>query len=388
MLKRPNMKSLVIFTGITGGFLGLFIWRLGSLTPGMSPDEKAAAFASQSLQAIADNPVFGPIKLVQYLLGQSGIAQILSLRLVSVVFAVVIIGCFYTMVRAWFGRTVGLLSTLLLLGMPLVLVTARQATPEITYLAPVILMATYYWLLRTQTHYKAAWTLLMLTVAVCLYIPGLVWWILAGTIATRSRLLAVFKKMPNLLTAGGVTLALLLLVPLAIAVLRDTAILRNLALLPATLPEPLVAAKSLGWMILALVWQAPYHSPLIIGRLPILNWIMISLTVFGLYAMWTNARRKTYLLAGTIGFGVAAAAINQNPALLIFSLPAVTVFAAAGLRYLHVEWTSIFPRNPLPRGLAIFLMLALVAVHMFIGVRYALVAWPHSLDTRHLYVLQ
>ncbi|MEX1995331.1 MAG: glycosyltransferase family 39 protein [Candidatus Saccharimonadales bacterium] len=382
------MKSLGLLAVIAGGVFGLFIWQLGSLTPGMSPAEKAAAFTSQSPQIIADNSLYGPFKLLQYVLNQTGLSQPFSLRLASVIFALMIIASFYTIVKAWFGRIVGLLSTLLLVGTPLLLVSARQTTPEVMYLAPVILMAAYYWLLRTQKHYKIAWVLLIATAALCLYVPGLVWWVLAGVITARRRLFSAFKKMPRSLTIGAVVLAIVLVAPLILAISENPSILRVLALLPETLPEPLTAIKSIGWMFLALVWQAPYHYPLIIDRLPTFNMILIALSIFGMYAMWTNARNKTYALASTIGFSIIASGLNQNPALLIFSLPAVTVFAAAGLRYLHVEWNSIFPYNPLPRFLAIVLMLALVTAHMFLGIRYGLVAWPRSLDTQHLYVLQ
>lgn len=382
------MKSIVRVATIGAGIFGLFLWRLGSLTPGISPDEKSAALASQSLQTIQDMPINGFFKIFQYALGQTNLSTSVSLRLVSVIFAVIIIACFYTMVRTWFGRTVGLFSTFLLLGTPLLLVAARQATAEIMYLSPVILMATYYWLLRTEKSYKSAWLLLFVVGASSLYVPGLIWFVVAGTIVARARLFKALKKMPSLLTLGAIVIAATILAPLARAVYKDPAILRTLALLPDLRPEALVALKSIGLMALGLVWQVPYHQPLMLERLPVLNVVAIALGIFGLYAMWTNARAKTYALLSTVGFGIVAAGLNKNPTLLIITLPAVTVFAAAGLRYLHVEWTSIFPRNPLPRTLALILMLALISVHMLFGVRYALVAWPRNVDTTNLYMLQ
>jgi hypothetical protein len=383
-----NKKSLALILGICLFVSLLFIWRIGSLTPGLSPTEKQAVSDSQSVKAIADNPVNAPHKAVQLLLDRSGVPGAAAWRLASVAFTVLFMLCFFTIVRTWFGRMVGILSTFLLASIPLLVISGRQASPEIMFLSPVVLLASYYWLLRTQKHYKIAWMVLFAATALCLYVPGLIWWIVAGVLIARSRLVSVFKNIPRMITAGGVVFMLVLITPLILAIAGDWAVLRNLLLIPEQWPEPLTALKSVGWMTLALIWKSPYHYPLVLDRLPVLNLILIALAVFGVYAMLTNAKKKAYSLWAMVAFGILTAALNQAPALLIFSLPAIAVLAGAGLRYLHVEWTSIFPRNPLPRALAVALMIALVFTHMLFGIRYSLIAWPHSVDTRQLYVLE
>jgi hypothetical protein len=69
-------------------------------------------------------------------------------------------------------------------------------------------------------------------------------------------------------------------------------------------------------------------------------------------------------------------------------LPALAILSAAGLRYLYIEWRSIFPRNPLPLSFALVIISLLVGLQVAYGLRYSLVAWPHLAATKQLYVLK
>jgi succinate dehydrogenase/fumarate reductase cytochrome b subunit len=59
-----------------------------------------------------------------------------------------------------------------------------------------------------------------------------------------------------------------------------------------------------------------------------------------------------------------------------------------GLRYLFIEWRRVFPRNPMAKYFAIALMFGLILIHVFFGIRYSLLAWPSSADTRQTYMLK
>lgn len=104
--------------------------------------------------------------------------------------------------------------------------------------------------------------------------------------------------------------------------------------------------------------------------------------------MWRRARKELYGLSSLIVLGIVAAGLNQDLVFLTLALPGIGLIIAAGLRYLYIQWRQIFPRNPIPRALALTLMTLLVALNVFLGIRYSLIAWPHTLDTRHTYVLK
>jgi hypothetical protein len=141
-------------------------------------------------------------------------------------------------------------------------------------------------------------------------------------------------------------------------------------------------------MGLSLFVKTGSSNPLIVGRLPILNILLLALLVFGVYAMQGAARAKAILLALSVLFAVIAAGVNNNLLMLAFGLPAIGIFMAAGLRYLYIEWRSVFPRNPVPKTFALVLIAVVTATQLYFGLHYSLIAWPHAAPTRATYVLK
>ncbi|MEX2007031.1 MAG: glycosyltransferase family 39 protein [Candidatus Saccharimonadales bacterium] len=383
-LGKPLLLALVL------GFaaFGLFGWGLSSLTPGLSPAEAAARVSSSSLGAIAGSPINAPHKLTQLLFGHIPLPDSIALRLASVGAALIFTACFYLLVRHWFGKTVGIFGTLLFISTPLVIVMARQGSPEIMYLSPLAAAGAYYWLIRTKRHLNAAWLTLFVVSGLALYTPGVIWWLILGAIAARVVLTNGARRVGRGIFLGSFAILAIILAPLVAAVAKEPLVLKSLLLVPSKWPQIPEALESIGGMAVGLVWQAPYHHPLIINKLPLLAMAQVALAIFGAYAMFAKAKNKVYILMSVLLLGVIAAGLNQNLAILAFVLPVVSLLAAAGLRFLYLEWKVIFPKNPLAHMLAIFLMLSLIGAHLFFGVRYGLVAWPRSMETRQLYVLQ
>lgn len=363
-------------------------YHSGSAPAGLSPQEVAARTGSQSLATILNNPLDAPHKLVALVLHRSGFSGAAALRFDSALFAILFVVSFYSLAKSWFGRTVSLLSVLLFFGTPFLIIMARQASGGIMLLSPVVIIALYNWLLRTNKYKNWAWMSLMIAGGLFIYSPGLVWWLAGAVIISRQKIIEALETVPRWLVAAGLATFVILLIPAGIAVFNDWHLVRGFAAVPVHWRPPLDIVKSLVWMLAGLLVKMPYHSQLIIGRLPILNIIQIGLLVFGLYAMWSTTRSKTLALSSSIAFAILAAGINDNPTFLAFSLPAIAIFMAAGLRYLYIEWRNVFPSNPIPRSLALTLMICLVAAQLVYGMTYSLVAWPHSLHTKSSYVLK
>jgi succinate dehydrogenase/fumarate reductase cytochrome b subunit len=172
------------------------------------------------------------------------------------------------------------------------------------------------------------------------------------------------------------------------AILKDANVAKTLLLIPASWPSVQGFAKSFAWSVSALLYKAQQHNAYILGRLPILELAQSMLAIIGVYAIWNKARKEIYGLISLILISVVLAALNKNVILLTLALPSILIFASAGLRYLYMRWRKIFPLNPLPRALAIILVIALVCAHMAYGIRYALIAWPHNPDTRNTYQIK
>jgi len=365
----------------------LYGWRLGSLTPGLSPAEASAIVATTDLALIANEPVNAPHKLAQY--AASLYAQERwALRLPSVAFMVTFLGLFYLTLRLWFGRWVGFLGAIVFASTPWLIIIARSATPDILLLMPVAALSSALWLSRRTTARGLAWLAFCTTGALSLYVPGMLWFILAVLAFKYRSLNSLSRSINKLVVATGGLLFLILLAPLAYGIFQTPEIAKELLLVPDPLRDPLATLKSIGWSALSLFWRLPYTTDFTVGRLPLLTIAQLAFAAFGVYALWAKARSVIYWLAAIVGVSILAAGLNDRLALLLPAIMAASLLVAAGLRYLYVEWNSIFPRNPIPRSLAVVLMVVVVGLHLAYGLRYALVAWPNAPTTNQVYMLK
>jgi len=383
---RPGLAKLALSLVIALLIFTLYFWQLGSLTKGLSPAETVAAKASTSLNTIIDNPTYGPHKLLSYGFQKLFGHEPLQIRLSSAIFSLLFLVCFYLLIKGWFGRMIGFFAVLFIAATPWFIQLARHGSPEVLLLSPIAILAAYYWLIRSKS--RSAWLCLLVVGSLVLYVPGGLLLILLGLIFSHRNLTQAIGGFTPMRKILGALLVLILLSPLIYGTVKNPSTLKPLLLIPATWPSPLVGLKTAVWDILALFWRTPVHIDQIIGRLPIFNGAQVALAVFGSFALYKLARNKLYLLLGLSTFGITAAAFNRNLLFLTFVLPAVAVAVAAGLRYLYMEWKSIFPKNPIPKYLAIVLIGGLVSMHIAYGLRYSLLAWPNTSATRNTYVLK
>jgi len=381
-------KFLAVLLVVVLAVFTAYFWRLGNLTDGLSPAEKVAVSSSQALQSIADNPLNAPHRLGQYLAILLNDSTRWAVRLPSAVFMTLFLGLFYLMLRLWFGRLVGLLGALLLASTPWTIVLARNAVPDVLFLAPIGLICAFLWLTRRTNLRSLIWIVLCAAVAISLYVPGVIWFVALAAAFKHRTVLAIAKNIRWWAVWLGVIFAAVLLAPLIWAIVVQPGIMRELLLIPWPIDQPLEIVKSVAWAGLSLVWRLPQPTDFTVGRLPLLTLAQLALAGVGAYAMWAKARKVVYWLAAVLLGYVIAAGLNDRLTLLLPSVMVVCVLAAAGLRYLYVEWNSIFPRNPLPRGLAVVLMVLVIGVSMAYGLRYSLVAWPNAPATKSIYVIK
>jgi hypothetical protein len=388
-LRRLFSRHLLAYFVLAAFLFGVFFWRLASLTPGLSPAEAATRGTSLALRKIYDDPVNAPFKLIQHLFIKLDPGSILFLRLSGVILGLIFAVCFYKLAVSWFGRAIGLFGTLLFITLPLFVISARQASAEIMFFTPVILMWLYYKLMKNEDDPKPwLWSTLIIASVLSIYVPGMLLWLAGAVIICRRRLMEAISGIPAWVSGAGFTAGLVLLLPLILSAVSRPAIIKKLILLPDHWSPVLRTIENIGWMASSLFIGTPAANPLIIGRLPLINILLLALLIFGAYALYTAARPKAYVLGLAVLYAVLAAGLSNNVVVLALGLPAIALFISAGLRYLYIEWRSIFPRNPVPKTFALILIAAVVASQVFFGLRYSLVAWPHSAATRAHYVLK
>lgn len=387
-VSRQALGKVSTLLGLGFGVYFIYFWRLGSLTPGLSPAEATARQFSGSLRSIIDNPLNFPLHLLQYGLQSLGHHTAFFMRLPSVFFMLIFLGCFYYLVRNWFGRLVGLFGTLLLVGAPWLILIARSADDAILLLSPLVIIFLFLKYIRASKHTGLILAIFACSLAISLYIPGMIWFVVAGGLLQRRTLTAALKKhnLKTLLTSAG--LSVLLIIPLLAAVIKNPSLGQQLLLIPDHWSGLIRSSKDIAWSGLALFWHSARHTDLIVNRLPLLDFIAAALALSGAVAMWLRARKEFYELLIIVALSIIFSGLNNNFYLLIPAVMAIYIFAAAGLRYLYMEWRQVFPHNPLPKILALSLIVLVVGVHLLFGIRYALVAWPHTNATHQIYVVK
>ena len=387
-LRLSSVQKFLVAAVILTSIFFVFFWRLGSLTVGLSPAEAAARTSSKSFDIILKNPINAPHKLLQYSAQSLGYSGAAAMRLASVIFAAIMLLCLYRIVRVWFGAFIGAVGIFLAIGMPWFIILSRSATPDIMLLTPLMPAAAYMWMSGARRYFKFAFLVFCITIAINFYIPGAIWLMALGLIFGFRFLRQVVTQAGSAIASVGGLLIILLMVPLVWASFNNWHVLRDLLLIPSPWPGLLALLKGTGWAVLSLPWRTREHIDFIIARFPLLNVTQMVLIIFGTYAMLTQARRELLLLGGVLAASIVLAGINNNPVLLTLGLPVLFILVTAGLKYLYAEWHTIFPRNPLPHALAIILICLLSGLYLMFGIRYSLIAWPHTPENRQLYMLK
>jgi hypothetical protein len=381
-------KILLVAIPTLALFSLLYFWRLGNLVPGLSAHEAAERTSASSLTNIENNPIDAPHKILQFIFQNFGHHGAFWMRSVSVFFAILFLVALFLLIRAWFGNLMGIVGTLLVVATPWIAILARSAASDIMFFSPILVLSSFVFFTKAEDWYTPAWFALIISTAIAIYTPGIIWFILLGLIFARRSFLETLSDLSGFIIVTGLALFLILISPLAYGIYLHPNIAKDLLLIPHTFPSGTEIAKSFAWSGAALVVKARHHIDYIVGTMAILNIAQGALGLVGFYAMIKSAKYEAYLLAIWILGGLVLAAINENAVILTLCLPAIVVFDAAAMHFLYVKWFKVFPLNPLPRVFAVILITFFIFSHAAYGLRYTLSAWPHSHDTLKIYMLK
>ncbi len=385
---RFSVRPFIVAALFTVFLLSITLWHLGTLTQGLGPHEYLARQTAQSVHQILDSGVNAPYLLLLHTSLKLHGNEIFHLRLTSVIIGMLVFLCLYKILAIGFGRVVAIFTCLIFITTPWLLLSFRSAEATVMWLWLIVVVAVFAWSLRQKRKSGLSLILLSILTAISLYTPGLIWLLALGVVMGRNRLSGIIKQSSRIYLGIAAAVFLLLVAPLLVALVSHPANIKPLLLMPARFPSLVEILKSTAWSFFGVFWRTQSHVDIGIGRLPLLNILEAAFCIFGIYALFSRAKNLTYFLAVVVLISVISAGINQNPEFLLISLPALIVFIAAGLRYLYLEWRRVFPLNPFARFLALALILIVVMMQIFYGLRYSLVAWPNTEATKALYVLK
>lgn len=377
---EANWPTATLYVGITTGIALLLLYKLGSLTHGISATEYQQQQFSSSWHHIADNPLYLPLTGLQWL-----IFTLIShhgatvTRLASVIFGLLTLGAFAYVLRRWYGVRTAAYGSLLFACSAWFLHVSRYGSTDILYLwlVPVILAAQIAW-----ERHSGRWFVrlaIALVLAMVLYIPGAIWFALLSYGLQPHLFVKGWQQIANWRhRAIVITVFVILLLPLIVAAARTPSLLQTWVGLPQNYDTPIHIVKRLGLSISYLFYQGPRLPELWLDRVSILGVFGLVMTVLGafFYARHFTAPRTRQLIGlfivGAIFFAL------QGPVRYSVVIPIVYFVVTAGIGYLLYEWLHVFPRNPLARGLGYSLLALTIILACTYNLRSYFIAWPHN----------
>jgi hypothetical protein len=361
----------------------LLLYKLGSLTPGLSPGEVAAAIMPVGWHGIYHQPLYLPLKLlrsVDFALFQDH-GKFLT-RLPNVFLGGLTIISFVWLIRLWHGLRIALFAGALFAASAWVLHVSRLASFDVLYLwaLPTLLLVDV--LLQKYSERAYVWYPSILIWGVMLYIPGMVWLLILNFFLQREYVARGWQHFGRWWQRTLYVLGGIVWLPLLVRAVVKTHSLGNWLGLPAHIATPFNLAKQFIAVPVHLFIRGPQYPQLWLGRAPLLDIFSLVACLIGIYFYATHWRAARSRLLGLLAIAGIILVSLGGPVSLSLLVPLLYIALAAGLTYLLREWLAVFPHNPLARGLGIGLLVLVVGLSCMYNLRAYFVAWPHNHTTQ------
>lgn len=382
--KLARRRRLLIWvTATVAGLAWLLLYRLGSLTGGLSHIEAAASAMPVGWHGIYEQPFYLPLKLLRsivfFLFPDHG--QALT-RLPNILFGALAILSFGALIRLWHGWRTATLATAMFATAAWTLHVSRLASFDVLYLWALPALMLSHFALRKYHAKPYVWLGTVMTWGLLLYVPGMVWFVLLDIWLQKSFLLSGLREAGRWWKRAAYVSAALVWLPLIGIELSRPGSLTTWLGLPSHLASGTELAKQFTAVPVHLFIRGPEYPWLWLGRAPAMDIFVLAVCLMGIYfyaTRWKASRSRYLIMLALMGF-VLVGLGGPVPLSLLVSLAYVS--AATGLTYLLHEWLKIFPNNPLARGVGLGVVSLAVALSCLYGYRSYFVAWPHAAATK------
>ncbi len=377
-----QIAGVIILVGLA---LFLLFWRIGSLTSAYSTSEFNTYNQALSNSAILKNPTNLPYSLLVHAAAWLHPHSILVSRIVSAVLAFLVLSMFYWLIQHWHGHRVAWMASILFATSTRFLHTARLGTAQILLFGLFALVVYGVWLKERNSKLRFAVPASLLVACLLIYIPGMIWFVLAGVIWQWRTIADKILKTPIWITLSVLVPALALLFPMGWSIAKTP----KLAETFLGLPQPFPHIGDLFHNLLNIPLQLFYTHSTITSDLGTpalltLDSFAIVMFIFGCYLYFRHFKlARANILIAIFGIGIALITLGTMTVSVLF--PFIYMIIAAGVAYLMGQWLSVFPRNVFARSTGIVLLSFVIALCCVYNVRRYFVAWPTSPTTRAIF---
>lgn len=364
---------------ILAGLTGLLLYKLGSLTGGLSLNEERAAITAYGFHGIYDQPLYLPLDLVRSIVffAFADHGQTLT-RLPNILFGALTIVSFGWLIRIWHGNRTALFATLLFACAAWTLHASRLASFDVLYLwvVPTLLLVNALWQQKPTNRWLYYGSMMLW--GLMLYIPGIIWILLINAFWQRGLIAQGWKHFNSFWQRALYILSGLVWLPLLGSWLVRAGNPLTWLGTPSVWQQPLTVIKNIVAVPYHLFVRGPLYPELWLGRAPILDIFTLVLCILGIYFYVLNRQAKrSKVLASFFGVGIILVGLHGAVGLSLL-VPMLYIIAATGIAFLVREWLKVFPRNPFARTLGIGLIVVAVSLSCVYNLRAYFVAWPHN----------
>jgi hypothetical protein len=307
-----------------------------------------------------------------------------SIRSVGAFFGLLCALIFFYISWRWWGNLIALLGGLLFTTSLWFLQISRNSGPDVLYIFAALVIILLGFVIRNEKRHETKTLLSALLALVLLYIPGIIWFVLAACILQRKLILEEFRKLPTQVKFIIPLAGLIFVFPLIHAGITNVSELKTILGLPLHFSTHNFFKKLLEWPLIIFI-RNPAIGIFSIGHLPILSLFIDVMFILGLYWIWLKRKLdRFYLLGATIILSWILYGLG-GPVSIYLSLPFVMCVATTGIAFILGQWFTIFPRNPVARIIGMTILILAVVVVSWFHVDEYFVAWPHTLHTIAVY---
>lgn len=303
-----------------------------------------------------------------------------SIRSIGAFFGLICVIVFAYITWRWWGTLIAVLATFLFTTSFWFLQVSRNSGPTILYVLAALVIILLGFVVRNKKRHETKTLLSALLALVLLYIPGMIWFVLAACILQRKLIIEEFKKLPTQVKFIIPLAGIILLIPLIHVSYNSINEIKTTLGLPQVFSLHNFLVNLIHWPLIIFI-RSPHMNIFSLGHLPILSVFVDVMFILGLYWIWLKRKLdRFYLLGATIILSWVLYALG-GPVSIYLSIPFIMCIAATGMAFILGQWFTIFPRNPVARSIGIIILIISVSVVCWFHVDEYFVAWPHASST-------
>lgn len=352
--------------------VGLLAFSGLYLPGGIADEEMKSVITSHniSLSSIDDYAIVNlPYHLLQhaslYLFGVNDF----SIKLPSLMLALLTAAGLIVLLRKWFKRNIAVLGSIIAITTGQFLFIAQSGTPRILFIFWSVCILLLGTLVARREKPRTLWKILFfITVALSLYTPLTIYALIALLLAAllHPHLRFIVRQLSKVRVLIGAAIGLVIVSPLLYGISKSPELGLNILGIPEHMPNivdnlALAAQQYFGF-------STNSTTPLMTPVFGLGSFLIILIGVYRL--LKTRQSTRSYLILIWMLCLVPIIIINPQYTSVTF-LPLVLLLCS-GLGYLLGHWYGLFPRNPYARVAGLIPLIILVSALVLSGLeRYA-----------------